>query len=437
MASSIGSASPPPSSSPGCKTAARSSPPSGSRTLPRSSSTGPPLRPRCFVTSGCPSSPIPMSGRSRCFKTRPCSARAAARGTCRGHGAQGCLALQRAVARRRGRCSSTSAPSSRLARVSRGRVSPVLHVAALSPDDPGLRGAAVSALVARLARGHRTRAGRCDPQRTPPAAARRAHPRRSSRSPRAPRGRPRHPWRAAPRRFSQGDDRRQRRRARAARAAPATGELPKTAWSDYGERIALRGARSWSARTASCRDGLARRALGFGLGPRLQRRALFADRRRGKVRTWSRWTAIRPASKRCIGICAHRASERMLPLVMDLADPSPARGWRGRERAPSSSGASPELVLCLALVHHLAITANVPLAAGRRLAREPGRRARGRVRRPRRPDGQAAAGAQARWRSPRLSPRPFRAERCPSISRSTRREPLGSGERTLFRARPH
>jgi SAM-dependent methyltransferase len=53
--------------------------------------------------------------------------------------------------------------------------------------------------------------------------------------------------------------------------------------------------------------------------------------------------------------------DRILPLVMDLADPSPGIGWRGRERAPFFGRARPDAVLCLALVHHLALAANVPL----------------------------------------------------------------------------
>jgi hypothetical protein len=52
----------------------------------------------------------------------------------------------------------------------------------------------------------------------------------------------------------------------------------------------------------------------------------------------------------------------ILPLVADLADPPPALGWRGRERRPLWERGRPELVLCLALVHHLALSANVPLA---------------------------------------------------------------------------
>ncbi|CAN5858133.1 nodulation protein NoeA [soil metagenome] len=51
----------------------------------------------------------------------------------------------------------------------------------------------------------------------------------------------------------------------------------------------------------------------------------------------------------------------VLPLVMDLADPSPGLGWRHRERAPFLARVRPEVVLSLALVHHLAISANIPL----------------------------------------------------------------------------
>jgi SAM-dependent methyltransferase len=52
---------------------------------------------------------------------------------------------------------------------------------------------------------------------------------------------------------------------------------------------------------------------------------------------------------------------RILPLVLDLADPSPGGGWRSRERAAFVDRADADTVLALALVHHLAIGRNVPL----------------------------------------------------------------------------
>src|ERR671923_1334883 len=55
-------------------------------------------------------------------------------------------------------------------------------------------------------------------------------------------------------------------------------------------------------------------------------------------------------------------SQNILPLVVDLADASPARGWRGTERQRLEQRGRPDLLLCLALVHHLAIGRNVPFA---------------------------------------------------------------------------
>lgn len=53
----------------------------------------------------------------------------------------------------------------------------------------------------------------------------------------------------------------------------------------------------------------------------------------------------------------------VLPLVMDLADPSPGLGWRGVERRRLEDRGRPDLVLMLAVIHHLVIGANLPLAA--------------------------------------------------------------------------
>jgi SAM-dependent methyltransferase len=55
-------------------------------------------------------------------------------------------------------------------------------------------------------------------------------------------------------------------------------------------------------------------------------------------------------------------NEKILPLVMNIADPSPNLGWRGLERKALPDRGRPDLVLCLALVHHLVISANIPLS---------------------------------------------------------------------------
>jgi len=53
--------------------------------------------------------------------------------------------------------------------------------------------------------------------------------------------------------------------------------------------------------------------------------------------------------------------EKILPLTMNLADPSPGLGWRGLERKPMPNRGKPDLVLALAVVHHVAMSANVPV----------------------------------------------------------------------------
>lgn len=58
---------------------------------------------------------------------------------------------------------------------------------------------------------------------------------------------------------------------------------------------------------------------------------------------------------------------RLLPLVMDLSDPSPAMGVNNEERAGFTSRAKADLVIALALIHHLCIGKNIPLGHVARL----------------------------------------------------------------------
>ncbi len=57
-----------------------------------------------------------------------------------------------------------------------------------------------------------------------------------------------------------------------------------------------------------------------------------------------------------------QASVGILPLVVDLANPSPAVGYRNHERDAFLARAEADCVLALALVHHLLVTANLSLA---------------------------------------------------------------------------
>jgi hypothetical protein len=53
--------------------------------------------------------------------------------------------------------------------------------------------------------------------------------------------------------------------------------------------------------------------------------------------------------------------QNLLPLALDLTNPSPAIGWNNRERDSFIQRGPVDVVLALALVHHLAIANNVPL----------------------------------------------------------------------------
>lgn len=53
--------------------------------------------------------------------------------------------------------------------------------------------------------------------------------------------------------------------------------------------------------------------------------------------------------------------QNILPLVNDLTAPSPAIGWANAERESITNRLKADLVMALALVHHLAIAKNVPL----------------------------------------------------------------------------
>lgn len=64
--------------------------------------------------------------------------------------------------------------------------------------------------------------------------------------------------------------------------------------------------------------------------------------------------------------CREQGVAGILPLALDLANPSPARGWDNTERPAWSDRGKTDLVLGLALIHHLAIGHNLPLG---RLAR--------------------------------------------------------------------
>jgi hypothetical protein len=131
-------------------------------------------------------------------------------------------------------------------------------------------------------------------------------------------------------------------------------------WSEYGERGHY-GERDLDAKSAFVADAASasRPDVVLDLGAndgRFSRVAVAAGAR----------AAIAVDSDQLVVDRLYRqlrseGERRILPLVVDLADPTPAIGWRGNERPSFLDRMRPDLVLCLAVVHHLALTNNVPL----------------------------------------------------------------------------
>ncbi len=59
--------------------------------------------------------------------------------------------------------------------------------------------------------------------------------------------------------------------------------------------------------------------------------------------------------------CKNDNEENILPLLFDLTNPSPSIGWENNERGSLFNRGPVDAVLALALIHHLAISNNLPL----------------------------------------------------------------------------
>jgi hypothetical protein len=138
-------------------------------------------------------------------------------------------------------------------------------------------------------------------------------------------------------------------------------EPGRTEWSGYGEDNPYSDADA-EAKEAFVREATAGRrwALAWDLGCNDGRYTRVASDACDYVVAVDADAAVAELLYRRL---RDEGSHGILPLTMDVADPSPNLGWRGRERLALEERGRPELVLCLALVHHVAITANVPPAS--------------------------------------------------------------------------
>jgi len=91
----------------------------------------------------------------------------------------------------------------------------------------------------------------------------------------------------------------------------------------------------------------------------------------GNVGIFSRISSDKEISTVCFDIdpvaieknyleCKEKNEKYLLPLLMDLTNPSPDIGWQNMERDSFLTRGPADLVFALALVHHLAISNNVP-----------------------------------------------------------------------------
>jgi hypothetical protein len=134
---------------------------------------------------------------------------------------------------------------------------------------------------------------------------------------------------------------------------------PRGTWIDYGTQT------SYTRAGAEAKRSLVKRMIGasgarviWDIGANVGtyssvaagdgRMVLAFDQDAGTVER--HWRALTPEA---------RAS--VLPLVMDLNNPSPGLGWALEERRSLLDRGPADLILALALVHHLAIGNNVPL----------------------------------------------------------------------------
>jgi hypothetical protein len=134
----------------------------------------------------------------------------------------------------------------------------------------------------------------------------------------------------------------------------------KTTWSNYYEDTILSKEYLQEKEKivqAFCQNSQARSVLDLGANDGYFSR-LFASHGMQVIAT--------DADNRCISRLYHEVKnnkiENILPLILDIANPSPAIGFHNQERAAFHDRIKTELVAALALVHHLVIGKNISLS---------------------------------------------------------------------------
>ena len=134
----------------------------------------------------------------------------------------------------------------------------------------------------------------------------------------------------------------------------------KTAWADYAQSHSYDDAEFEAKSDFVARASASRRwplvwDIGCNTGTFARVAAEHAD---SVVAMDGDWMAVEQLYQAQKG---RPDARRILPLVVNLADPSPSLGWKGLERKSLPDRGKPDLTLCLALIHHIVIGSNIPI----------------------------------------------------------------------------
>jgi hypothetical protein len=136
-------------------------------------------------------------------------------------------------------------------------------------------------------------------------------------------------------------------------------EPPKSAWSGYG------ACNSYTEADTRAKDTFVRDAAATGSWPLVWDLGANNGRHARLVAGSARHVVAFDADEATVELLYRQlrseGEQQVLPLVTNLLDPSPGLGWGLAERRPTLDRGRPDLVLALALVHHLSIAGNVPL----------------------------------------------------------------------------
>jgi SAM-dependent methyltransferase len=132
-----------------------------------------------------------------------------------------------------------------------------------------------------------------------------------------------------------------------------------TEWADYDRET------SYSDEGTRAKESIVEAMLGdvggsvaWDLGANVGRFSAIAARLGRRVVAWD---ADPAASERHYQRLKGASDTSVLPLLQDLVNPSPGLGWAGAERAGFVDRSDADVILALAIVHHIAISNNVPL----------------------------------------------------------------------------